>query len=248
MIKFYRKIRQQLITENKFSKYLIYASGEILLVMIGILLALQVNNWNESQKAKKQRSQLIIDLLDELYHTNSEIESTIVLAETKIGICENYFSYLSKDSYSVTRDSLAYLLDQILRGAPYALELPSYEQAKSTGKLSLLDSKDILTAYSNLLTAAQSFKLHRTIGTEVWYQGPTWEMRSKVGGREILTSRRNDIPENLRMSDEAYFQFLTQPDTYAAIENSCSMNRQMNRYLKQMNTSSKALIKLLKAK
>ena len=50
MIKFFRKIRQNLLSENKFSKYLIYAIGEIILVVIGILIALQINNWNESEK------------------------------------------------------------------------------------------------------------------------------------------------------------------------------------------------------
>jgi len=50
MIKFFRKIRKNLLTENKFSKYLIYAIGEILLVVVGILIALQINNWNEIKK------------------------------------------------------------------------------------------------------------------------------------------------------------------------------------------------------
>ena len=50
MIKFFRKIRQQLLTENRFSKYLLYAIGEIVLVVIGILIALQINNWNEKRK------------------------------------------------------------------------------------------------------------------------------------------------------------------------------------------------------
>jgi len=51
MIKFFRKIRQNLLSENKFSKYLIYAIGEIFLVVVGILIALQINNWNEERKA-----------------------------------------------------------------------------------------------------------------------------------------------------------------------------------------------------
>ena len=50
MIKFFRRIRKQLLTENKFSNYFIYAIGEIILVVIGILIALQINNWNESKK------------------------------------------------------------------------------------------------------------------------------------------------------------------------------------------------------
>jgi hypothetical protein len=52
MIKFFRKIRQQLLIENKFSKYLLYAIGEIVLVVIGILIALSINNWNEKRKLK----------------------------------------------------------------------------------------------------------------------------------------------------------------------------------------------------
>ncbi len=54
MIKFFRKIRQKLLTENKFSKYLLYAVGEVLLVVIGILIALQINNRNENKILRKE--------------------------------------------------------------------------------------------------------------------------------------------------------------------------------------------------
>jgi len=50
MIKFFRKIRQNLLMENKTGKYFKYAIGEIVLVVIGILIALQINNWNEGRK------------------------------------------------------------------------------------------------------------------------------------------------------------------------------------------------------
>ena len=53
MINFFRKIRKQLADQNKPLKYFRYAFGEIVLVMIGILLALQVNNWNEERKDQK---------------------------------------------------------------------------------------------------------------------------------------------------------------------------------------------------
>ena len=50
MINFLRKTRQQLLAQNRVSKYLLYAIGEIVLVVIGILIALQINNWNEFKK------------------------------------------------------------------------------------------------------------------------------------------------------------------------------------------------------
>ena len=54
MIKFFRKIRQKMLTENKFSKYLLYAIGEIVLVVIGILIALQINNLNQQSQENEQ--------------------------------------------------------------------------------------------------------------------------------------------------------------------------------------------------
>jgi hypothetical protein len=62
MIKFFRKIRQKLLSENKFSKYLLYAIGEIVLVVIGILIALQINNWNNNHKLEKEEIQLMKSL------------------------------------------------------------------------------------------------------------------------------------------------------------------------------------------
>ena len=62
MLTFLRRIRRSLLSDNKFSKYLLYAIGEILLVVIGILLALQVNNWNEERKNKKIEKEILKDL------------------------------------------------------------------------------------------------------------------------------------------------------------------------------------------
>jgi hypothetical protein len=66
MIKFFRKIRQNLLSENKFSKYLIYAIGEILLVIIGILIAVSINGWNEDRKLKKAEQSILKDLKQEM--------------------------------------------------------------------------------------------------------------------------------------------------------------------------------------
>ncbi len=66
MIKFFRKIRYDLMEKNKTGKYLKYAIGEIVLVVIGILIALQINNWNEKQKNKQQELIIIENILQDL--------------------------------------------------------------------------------------------------------------------------------------------------------------------------------------
>lgn len=64
MIKFFRRIRQQLLTENKFSKYVLYAIGEIILVVVGILIALSINNWNSNQKNLVAEKDYIVSRID----------------------------------------------------------------------------------------------------------------------------------------------------------------------------------------
>ena len=74
MIKFFRNIRQRLLTENRFTKYLIYAVGEIVLVVIGILIALQVNNANEIRKARILETQYLEQLLEDFRQNKTVVE------------------------------------------------------------------------------------------------------------------------------------------------------------------------------
>ncbi|WP_445386477.1 DUF6090 family protein [Robiginitalea sp. IMCC44478] len=74
MLSFFRQIRQRLLPDNKVSKYLLYAIGEILLVMIGILLALQVNNWNEERIERKKERFYLNALKEEFENNKQEVE------------------------------------------------------------------------------------------------------------------------------------------------------------------------------
>ena len=77
MIKFFRNIRQNLLHEGKTAKYLKYAIGEIFLVMIGILLALQVNNWNQERHQRQKEKKILIELKSDLVSNDSILQNTI---------------------------------------------------------------------------------------------------------------------------------------------------------------------------
>ena len=66
MIRFFSKMRLKLAAENKVGRYLRYAVGEILLVVIGILIALQVSNWNEQRKSNKLEAEYYCRLFEDL--------------------------------------------------------------------------------------------------------------------------------------------------------------------------------------
>jgi hypothetical protein len=77
MIKFFRKIRQKLVEQNRVTKYLLYAFGEIILVVIGLLLALQINNWNEQRKLANEEQKLLNALEKEATSNINYIEKII---------------------------------------------------------------------------------------------------------------------------------------------------------------------------
>ncbi|MBD3892239.1 DUF6090 family protein [Olleya marilimosa] len=94
MIKFFRKIRQKLLSENKFSKYLIYAIGEIVLVVIGILIALQINNWSENRKSSKIRNNYYKQVLQDLAKDTIYINRYNIFLDSSLSKYQNYLEKL----------------------------------------------------------------------------------------------------------------------------------------------------------
>ena len=81
MIKFFRNIRKSLIMENKTSKYFKYAIGEIILVVIGILIALSINNWNENKKNTIKETQFLKNFKTDLLTNKEELKRVITKTE-----------------------------------------------------------------------------------------------------------------------------------------------------------------------
>ena len=88
MIKFFRKIRYDLMEQNKTGKYFKYAIGEIILVMIGILLALQVNNWNEHKNNINQASKHLVTIMLNLEDDIKQAQDLITTTEKKVEFSE----------------------------------------------------------------------------------------------------------------------------------------------------------------
>jgi hypothetical protein len=141
MIKFFRHIRQTLINQNKMSKYFKYAIGEILLVMIGILLALQVNNWN-SKRIETNREQTVLknlrsDFNDNISELNRIYDGTMGSYKSSLRLLE-----LIKDKSQLNSVEVETLLNSIINGF-YSLDLnaASIDELKNSGSLSII--KDI---------------------------------------------------------------------------------------------------------
>jgi len=131
MIKIFRKIRQQSLTENKFSKYLIYAIGEIILVAIGILIALQVNNWNNSRIERKTEIKLLKEISSNLATDLRNIKLKIKENDIFINSNSNILEHL-KDKTEITK-SLERDYASLLGHGIFQPITTSYENLKSQG-------------------------------------------------------------------------------------------------------------------
>ena len=151
MIKFFRKIRQNLLLENKTSKYFSYAIGEIVLVVIGILIALSINNWNEERKAAIQEEIVLKSLYNNLKLAKQQ--SQLLIKE------ENDLKHVLirlLDLGSVPNPSFVETIsDSIFKNAVWDLQsdlpiLNTYLNLKNTNQLGLIKSKEVNEKFSEL--------------------------------------------------------------------------------------------------
>ena len=133
MIKFFRRIRKSLLLENKLSKYLLYAVGEILLVVVGILIALQVNNWNEEKKYKINERIILEDLKKNIETNNDILQKGLIQLEALNNSSSIILKVLRENlPYSDTLDIHFY--QAVIRGDQrIKLSRGAYEAYKNVG-------------------------------------------------------------------------------------------------------------------
>ncbi len=143
MIKFFRKIRQNLLSEGKTGKYLKYAIGEIVLVVIGILIALSINNWNESKKFKIKEKEALSEIISDLETNILELKRLLNGEEwnisTTISSIDFLIGYLEADN--VYHDSINLHFNYANQYEELNLKTSGYESITSSGIDIILDSK-----------------------------------------------------------------------------------------------------------
>ncbi len=144
MIKFFRKIRQNLLMENKTGRYFKYAIGEIILVVIGILIALSINNWNEQRKDNLTEKELLRGLLIDFSETKSRLKETINLQNTAFSYGKRLLLLYESNRLHEKKDSIAAFVGfgalSWWRAEPVT---GTYDAMVSTGNIGLLKNKEL---------------------------------------------------------------------------------------------------------
>ena len=153
MIKFFRKIRYDLMNQSKTAKYFKYALGEIILVVIGILIALQINNWNQHQQQKNEelkqlkalklefeKNAITFDSISK-HHTENEDATLRLINATNIYTIKEFDSLYLKSVYNYNFDPSKGIYNSLINSGN--IELISNE----TLKYKLAEIQDIVTDY-----------------------------------------------------------------------------------------------------
>ncbi|WP_282135560.1 DUF6090 family protein [Seonamhaeicola maritimus] len=156
MIKFFRKIRQKLLAQNKFRSYLVYAVGEIVLVVIGILIALSINNWNEERKLRSSEKLVLKTLLGEFRNNLNNIEPIKIQADTIVDSAVELANLINTKAFIQDTIRMPQLFFNICFTSPYLrLDNGVLNDVINSGKLNIIKS-DSLRAK---LGAFESYKL-----------------------------------------------------------------------------------------
>ncbi len=138
-----------MLTENKFSKYLLYAIGEIILVVIGILIALSINNWNEQRKVDGEIVKTLTEIRSNLISDSLSIRETRIKKSEDINI--QYTVIHELESRNIPYDSIEYHLGRVMIARRIVLVDNGYQLMKKFG-LERLKNQELRNELINYYT------------------------------------------------------------------------------------------------
>jgi hypothetical protein len=181
---------------SRTGRYLKYAIGEIILVMIGILLALQVNNWNESRKQDVTEKEFITGILNDLKQDKAYIELVIKIADKK----QNTYKHISNNLSELYKTNRKYL-DSLLRiyfvsQRTFYPIFGSYQSAISGNEISKFKNKK----FSAFVT-----KLYNSTYDRILDNGETYDKRWEFLSNKYSYERRTGLIRDMTASQQIEF-------------------------------------------
>jgi len=144
MLKFFRTIRKSLLMENKTGKYFKYAIGEIILVMIGILLALQVNAWNQTRLDRIEEKNILANIHNEFVENKVLIEDMMRI-ETGASIANMaLMNLMGSSKEELNNHNLDSLFYESLPAAQFTSSQQSISNIVQNGKLNIIKDKSAI--------------------------------------------------------------------------------------------------------
>jgi len=204
MIKLFRNIRQNLLMENKTGKYFKYAIGEIVLVVIGILIALQINDWNENRKDFTKKEMLLKALKKEFTSNLSQLDTVLYYDNIVLKGTKKLMQLDSENPIEMTSDSMPRWLQNSSYRWTFDPINGALRSGISSGEIHLIKSDSLL----NLLFGWQDF-----VGDAK--EGEVRTIVALIAARSIVEKHiRSQDYRNIWMPELGYSRF---PSDYPSL-------------------------------
>lgn len=158
MIKFFRNIRRNLLSEGKTRKYLTYAIGEIILVVIGILIALQLNDWNDHRKQLELEKEYYCRLLDDVRLDKEQIQNLKKLAKERLVASNQSVRLLLNDGSKKIEIGTQISLSGKAIYSDFEPNNSAYQDLKSGANLNIISDKSIIKALNHYFNRVEELK------------------------------------------------------------------------------------------
>ena len=244
MLRLFSNIRQSMLSGNNTVKYFKYAVGEVLLIMLGIFLALQLDNWNEDRKLDQERRQLIENLKLDFAENISKLDDSIPGPEKAAEQLNRLLKLAVSKEDQVSVEEMRSLFQNLSEGVGYTPSLPSYFSAQSAGSIEMIEDTSLKKLFLEFDYDVTNFHKMMDIRRHTTFLGPWWELRSMVGAEGVLLHNRF-TPEAYQLSDQEFRDFIVQKEVYARIENYTILIEIQLQRLKSLRDSSQQILTAL---
>ncbi len=211
---------------GKTGKYLKYAIGEIILVVIGILIALQINNWNEQRKEDKLEAEYYCRLLDDAQQDMEQVNQFIKLSEDRLAASNQAVRLLQKEKAKKVDVSKQLGLSILAIYSDFTPNNSAFEDLKSGANLNIIKDKNIIKAINNYYNKAAGYlsiiKVNANIALDTYYLDndvfKSGRIHAQMLTDRFITGMEKDIYESMDLDyDEALSETIKYKSLNAAL-------------------------------
>ena len=168
MISLLRKFRRELMNQNRFGKYLLYAFGEIILVVIGILIALQINNWNQQKALEKKDKEIAAELYSELLQNLAYTQQEVKYAEERLQFTMDMIALCTSPDTIIEQRDFDRTLIQVLGFSPYSPFVAQAQEISSSDQFEFMRSPDLDKTLAQYTSSVSTVQEYYTYNSDTW--------------------------------------------------------------------------------
>ncbi len=158
MIHLFRKIRRKLVDNSNVSRYVLYAVGEILLVIIGILIALQVNEWNQVRKNKGEEKVILSNLKSEFEQNSETLNEVWQILKSSKEASMKLMSLMNKDNHIILQNNIDSLLYWTIEYYPFNPSNNVFADLVQSGRLQLIQDDSLRNRLFEWSTEMENYR------------------------------------------------------------------------------------------